>query len=96
MARNDSNWSKPFNFLEHWQVWHIGRDNILPSTGRENNTAQPETDQWFSSPSHFFIVFHTLTFDVFGSLAGMAHAFPSNMGMYRTGPVMHPSDLWAR
>ena len=40
MARNDSNWSKPFNFLEHWQVWHTGHDNLLPSTGRENNTAR--------------------------------------------------------
>ena len=27
--------------------------NILPSTGQENNTAQPKTDKWFSFPSHF-------------------------------------------
>ena len=26
---------------------------LLPSAGHENNTALPETDKWFSSPSHF-------------------------------------------
>ena len=26
---------------------------IRPSTGLENNTAQPKTDKWFSSTSHF-------------------------------------------
>ena len=26
----------------------------------ENNTAQPKTDKWLSSPSHFFIVFQRL------------------------------------
>ena len=37
-----------------------GRADILPSTGQEN-MAQPKTDKWHSSPSHFFVVFHRLT-----------------------------------
>ena len=31
--------------------------NILPSTGQENNIAQPKTDKWFSSPSQFSTFF---------------------------------------
>ena len=27
--------------------------NILPSTGQENNIAQPKTDEWFSFSPHF-------------------------------------------
>ena len=33
----------------------LSNANILPSTGHENNTAQPKIA--LSSPSHFFIVF---------------------------------------
>ena len=29
------------------------RTNMLPSTGHENNIAQPRTDKWLISPAHF-------------------------------------------